>query len=567
MGLGQQYCTQLQKNLTGLHANFPPNRPLALGDYGVKRDDVFQRLGNIRTLGVAFTATEGTSESTIQFKSAGAVDVEFFAKGTARVGAVPAVNAGLDLKFTRENAVFFNAAGCTLTQVDDIAAVGEALAALLAAGRWDSGFYVVTSLVQAASTTAVVSSSRGSEVGLEASSDLVPHIDLADASLKLRIKRSRSTALEIVTANGQTPLMQLSRLRGLFSKVIRPEAALAGGEARPFVLTPDDEAIEALVASQAEDGQAAEATPEAAVAGGQEIASAAEFRPEAAPSAFEVDRAISAYIPLLEACYALANQQPVAIPPGYTVLHEIRVSVAEAAAEAEMAEFAQLSPEAQEAVVNDAEAMEAIADPEAFGYVVREDATGAVLVCLRGTQTPREWLANFTAVPNPYSFVPDYGWVHLGFERMYRKVRASIRMGLAAVGDVRVTALGHSLGGAMATLAAVDIRFNMGKAQVDLCTLGGPRTGKVGFRRNFNRDIPLAYRVTNQFDVVPNVPSFVTGWNHVGEEIEVDGNVDNPHSLAAYLEGLRNVGRPRECAPVGAAVPEAAARVVSVRLP
>ncbi len=566
MGLGQQYCTQLQRNLTGLHANFPPNRPLALGDYGIKRDDVFQRLGNIRTFGVAFTATEGTSESTIQFKSAGAVDVEFVAKGEARVGAVPAVNAGLDLKFTRENAVFFNAAGCTLTQVDDIAAVGEALGALLAAGRWDSGFYVVTSLVHAASTTAVVSSARGSEVGLEAASD-VPHIDLTDASLKLRIKRSRSTALEIVTANGQTPLMQLSRLRGVFSKVIRPEAALARGETRPFVLTADDEALDALVASQAEGAEAAEAIPEAAVAGGQEVAHAGEFRPEAAPSAFDVDRAMTAYIPLLEACYALANQRPVAIPAGYTVLHEIRVSLAEAAAEAEMAEFARLSPEAQEAVVNDAEAMEAIADPEAFGYVVREDATGAVLVCLRGTQTPREWLANFTAVPNPYSLVPDYGWVHLGFERMYRKVRASIRMGLAAVGDVRVTALGHSLGGAMATLAAVDIRFNMGKTQVDLCTVGGPRAGKVGFRRNFDRDVPLAYRVTNQFDVVPHVPSVVTGWNHVGEEIEVDGNVDNPHSLAAYLEGLRNLGRPREFAPVGVPVPEAAARVVSVRLP
>jgi hypothetical protein len=259
------------------------------------------------------------------------------------------------------------------------------------------------------------------------------------------------------------------------------------------------------------------------------------------------------------------------MPSGYTVLGEIRVSMAEAAAEAEMAEFESLPLEAQQAVVNDAEAMEkAIADPEAFGFVVREEATGAILVCIRGTQTPREWLANFTAVPTPYRFVPGYGLVHLGFERMYRKVRASIRTALAGVGnDVRVTTLGHSLGGAMATLAAVDIRFNMGKSQVDLCTVGGPRTGKVGFRRNFNRDLPLAYRVTNQFDVVPHVPSVITGWNHVGEEIEVDGNVDNPHSLAAYLEGLRNIGRPREVAPAGVPVPESAAmgQVLSVRLP
>jgi triacylglycerol lipase len=83
--------------------------------------------------------------------------------------------------------------------------------------------------------------------------------------------------------------------------------------------------------------------------------------------------------------------------------------------------------------------------------------------------------------------------------------------------------LGHSLGGAMPTLGTVDIKRNMGKAVVELCTIGGPRAGKIGFRRNFNREIPLAFRVRNQFDIVPHVPSIILAWNHVGEEIEVDG--------------------------------------------
>jgi triacylglycerol lipase len=237
---------------------------------------------------------------------------------------------------------------------------------------------------------------------------------------------------------------------------------------------------------------------------------------------------------------------------------------------AEMAEAAEAMPPAvQEAVRVDAEAMEATADPSAFGFVVREAATGAVLVCIRGTQTPREWLANFTAVPNTFSLVPDFGLVHLGFERMYSSVRRSIQQVLAGIDpDVRVTALGHSLGGAMATLAAVDFKRNLGRRQVDLCTIGGPRVGKFAFRRNFNREIPLAFRVTNQFDIVPHVPSLVTGWNHVGEEIEVDGNVDGPHSLVAYLAGLRNVGVVREVSPFGV-LPEMAAvpAVMSLRVP
>ncbi len=398
-------------------------------------------------------------------------------------------------------------------------------------------------------------------MSLEASSDALAEVDLADAAVKLRTKRSRATALEIVTANGQTPLMQLSRMRGVFSKVFRPEAAAAevAAATTPFVFTAEgDDPIGLL------DGVGAPSSEIAPTDTLAEGIDEGEFRFEAAPSPFEVDRAVAAYIPLLEACYALANQQPVAFPQGYVSLGEVRANLAE------MAEATEVMPAAvQEAVRNDAEAMEATADPTAFGFVVREERTGAVLVCIRGTQTPREWLANFTAVPNTFSLVPDFGLVHLGFERMYRSVRRSIQQVLAGFGpDVRVTALGHSLGGAMATLAAVDFKRNLGKRQIDLCTIGGPRVGKFAFRRNFNREIPLAFRVTNQFDIVPHVPSLVTGWNHVGEEIEVDGNVDGPHGLPAYLAGLRNIGVIREVSPAGV-LPETAAfrGVMSLRVP
>ena len=293
-------------------------------------------------------------------------------------------------------------------------------------------------------------------------------------------------------------------------------------------------------------------------------ARAAEFRPEAAPSEFEVQRAIAAYIPLLEACYAKANQRPFIFPDGYEAIGEIRASLAE------MAESAAADPPVvREAVQNDVAAAEAaLADPAAFGFVVRELATGAVLVCIRGTQTPSEWLANFTAVPNPFSLVPGFGLVHLGFERIHRSVRDSIASGLNGVpADTRLTALGHSLGGAMAILAAVDLKRNFGRISVDVCTVGGPRVGKIDFRRSFNAEIADCFRVTNQFDIVPHVPSLVTAWNHVGEEIEVDGNVENPHSLQAYLQGLRTIGHVREVSIAGV-VPEAAAvGVVSVRMP
>jgi hypothetical protein len=290
-------------------------------------------------------------------------------------------------------------------------------------------------------------------------------------------------------------------------------------------------------------------------------AAEADIRVEAAPSNFDVARAMTAYIPLLKACYARAHEQPVVFPKGYEAIAEVRAD----ATEAEAGD----APEVKEAVRNDVESAEAgLADPQAFGYVVREAGTNHVLVCIRGTQTAGEWAANFTAVPNPFSLAPSFGLVHLGFERMERRVRRTIEQGLEAVAaDTRITVVGHSLGGAMAILAAVDVKLRMGKSNVDVCTFGGPRVGKFIFRHQFNRLIPESYRVSNQGDIVPHVPPLVTGWCHIGEEIEVDGNIDHPHGLDAYLEGLRTLGTVRELAPLGTGAEAAITSTLSVRVP
>ena len=60
-------------------------------------------------------------------------------------------------------------------------------------------------------------------------------------------------------------------------------------------------------------------------------AHASEFRPEAAASDFEVRRAIDAYVPLLEACYAKAHQRPFAFPQGYEQIRASMTEMAEAA--------------------------------------------------------------------------------------------------------------------------------------------------------------------------------------------------------------------------------------------
>lgn len=263
------------------------------------------------------------------------------------------------------------------------------------------------------------------------------------------------------------------------------------------------------------------------------------FELEVRSSRLDLARAIDACIPLLEQTYRLARGEAIALPVGY---QEVSLVEANVTALAEMA-----TGEAAPAHVGiEAEVMmRDTINPGKFGVIVREVATGGLLVAIRGTLVIDEWLKNFTAIPSAYDFVPDFGHVHLGFESVYRTVRNSLFNTLRAQPPTtRVTLIGHSLGGAIATLAAPDIVINLEKPLVDVFTVGGPRVGKPDFRARFNGIIRDCFRVTNQLDIVPHLPTIATLWRHVGEEIEVDGDLDNAHGLEAYLAGLLKLLEP-----------------------
>jgi len=535
MALGPEYCKQIYEELRR-HANFPLNRPIALGDYGVLKDGIFERLGNIGQLGIRFQTVTGTGQSTFQYKSKGNVDFALTAKGDIQPGGVPAVRAGIELKFSSENAVFFVASGCRATAIDNLRAVEAALIRLLDQGQWETGFYVVTEVNQASKTTAIASADRTCEVKLEVDSPAIEAIHLGDASLTLHVKRSRNTSLEIVTESEQVPLMQLARLRGLFQPSLNIEAAASPR----FQLSPDDASAAATSAPAA--------IMEIITPAGDAADKAAFLESLGATQAdFELGRAINAYIPILRACYAYfsTGDPNQAMPSGYERVANIRARHEEAVEGLES-----LTPEAISSLQNDLRALgqadpglESTNDPDAFGFVVREIATGSIIVSIRGTQTPEEWVKNFTAIPVPFSAVPGFGTVHLGFEKMWMRIRGDVMDALGNLpAGTRITFLGHSLGGAMATLGTVDVKKNFNRPLVDLATVGCPRVGEILFHRHFDHLIAQAFRVAEIRDIVPHVPPAFLVWLHVGLHIPVRSHVTQPHSLDSYLEGLRGLG-------------------------
>lgn len=182
-----------------------------------------------------------------------------------------------------------------------------------------------------------------------------------------------------------------------------------------------------------------------------------------------------------------------------------------------------------------------------FGLMGQNTATQTAVVAFRGTLGLEEWLANLDTVAEPYQELPNFGDVHVGFQAVYKTIRDSLRAGLPQVsaGCTRMLVTGHSLGGALAVLAAPDMLTNMPpKLEPQLITFGGPRVGLPQFAERFNATIGSCVRVVNFLDIVPAVP--LPPYTHVGTLTPVDsgGSIDpaTRHSLDAYDMGLTKLG-------------------------
>lgn len=243
--------------------------------------------------------------------------------------------------------------------------------------------------------------------------------------------------------------------------------------------------------------------------------------------AFRASDARDVVLPLAQAAYTVMTGATPTLPPGFG---------STALIEADPAHLAALpDPHPAAALAK---------NTNIFGLMGRNTASRTAFVAFRGSSDVSDWIADFDFVPTGYTFVTGFGQVHAGFQDVYDCVRDNIAANLpaAARGCDQILITGHSLGAALAVLAAPDVARGMPPNTIEprLTTFGGPRVGLPDFATAFDAAIECCYRVVNFLDIVPLVPP--SPYVHVGAAIEVDsgGAVDVGwrHSLAAYHAGL-----------------------------
>jgi hypothetical protein len=171
-------------------------------------------------------------------------------------------------------------------------------------------------------------------------------------------------------------------------------------------------------------------------------------------------------------------------------------------------------------------------DDEVSIGLISQDQAGNVAIAIRGTEGTLEWIhdAEFLAVPCPS--LTGAGHTEDGFTAMYESMRTGVASNSSTVANalatlpfprpvISVTICGHSLGGALATLLALDMAANTAYTDPSVYTFGSPRTGDSLFASTYDQVVKNSYRIANRLDIVPTLPPPVD-YEHVLNPYELN---------------------------------------------
>lgn len=156
-------------------------------------------------------------------------------------------------------------------------------------------------------------------------------------------------------------------------------------------------------------------------------------------------------------------------------------------------------------------------------YYIRS-IQNTLLISFRGTDSFKDFFADikFFKKKIPYGNTSSKIKVHSGFIDRYKspQIRKNI-LSFITPKITKVIVVGHSYGGALATLCAIDIQYNHPHLDLEAVLFGAPRVGNKAFQKSFDKRLYKVLRVENGNDLVTKVPFKFMGFRHVGAPVKI----------------------------------------------
>lgn len=142
------------------------------------------------------------------------------------------------------------------------------------------------------------------------------------------------------------------------------------------------------------------------------------------------------------------------------------------------------------------------------GFVGYQPQNETIFVVFRCTQDFINYFEDVSYLQVPYLHCKGCK-VHVGFYESWKsvenKLHAAVQKLITAYPKANIVVVGHSLGGAVATLTALELQMKYNKVS-ELHTFGAPRVGDAFFAEYLDTKLPNTFRVIHYKDLSPHLP-------------------------------------------------------------
>lgn len=190
-------------------------------------------------------------------------------------------------------------------------------------------------------------------------------------------------------------------------------------------------------------------------------------------------------------------------------------------------------------------------------YIFTSSCKGQVHIIFKGTDSLWHTRTNAYILPTPFPYAK--GLVHSGYLEHYKRIRTDLldfvfNETLLAyrrkTEPITINIAGHSMGGALACIMALDCAELLPNSKVNVYTYGAPPFCDQVFIDSCASYHPRlsTFRVIHKDDIIPNIP---LPWKHQSfkrNSIVIDHQpkqriripqVFKHHSMTSYINGLR----------------------------
>lgn len=170
-------------------------------------------------------------------------------------------------------------------------------------------------------------------------------------------------------------------------------------------------------------------------------------------------------------------------------------------------------------------------------YIINSNNNGNVVVVFQGSNSDVDWKNNFKFWKKPYRGMEIKFRVHLGFLHCWKACRDQVMQEIKDLDPKTITIIGHSYGGAIATLCMEDCWFRfihereMNKddsvastslrGKIHCITFGSPRVLGLLHYKKVKERWEGTTLINNSSDIVCAVPPFFFLYRHVTEQTHI----------------------------------------------